>query len=152
MPYITMIETKLMSRAVAWGLAILLAGAVPWPAQADYLGKYLQVCYSYRAYTYPSHWETFVWVESEAGDNGTHYTSKSGKTFEFFYGPNTDTEIEIDNDTPLNILYIRTINKLMNDDWIPGGVTRLSQPPQSLGSDSPRPDSFTHYCQVMWKD
>ena len=39
-------------------------------------------------------------------------------------GPNksdTRTEAEIDNDTVFKILYIRTINKLMDDDWIPGG-------------------------------
>ena len=154
MPRITMIETKLMSRAVVWGLAILLAGAVPWPAIADYPGKYLEVCYSNEAYERPnSHYVRKVWVTSEAGINGTVYESESDKTIEYFIGPNksdTTPKTEIDNNTRFKILYIRTINKLMDDDWIPGEATRLSQPPQTWGWRPPNHSTF--YCQVMWKD
>ena len=155
MPRITMIETKLMSRAVAWGLAVLLAGAVPWPAKADYPGKYLKVCYSSELYTRPDlHRVTEVWITSGAGINGTYHNREEDKTIEYFLGPNnndTTTKTEIDNDTNLEILYIRTINELMDDEWIPGGATRLSHPPQTLGS-RPSPNHSTFYCQVMWRD
>ena len=153
MPRITMIKTKLMSRAVAWGLAILLVGAVPWPAIADYPGKYLEICYSYEAYKKPNfHLVKKVWVTSEAGINGTLYDSESDKTIEYFLGPNnsdTTTKTEIDNDTRFKILYIRTINELMDDDWIPGAKWL---PKSSLILGSRNPYDSTYYCQIMWKD
>ena len=73
MPYITMIETKLMSRAVAWGLAILLAGAVPWPAQADYPGKYLEVCLKESRSFSKKKW---VFIATEAGNRIVYFATK----------------------------------------------------------------------------
>ena len=131
MPRITMIETKLMSRAVAWGLAILLAGAVPWPAQADYPGKYLEVCLQDGTSNSNSKW---VWIASETGYKTVYFKKPGNKTFDYSSG----TKTEIDPKTSFNILHIRTINKLMDDDWNPGGVRSV------VGKRL--------YCQVMWKD
>ena len=129
MPRITMIETKLMSRAVAWGLAILLAGAVPWPAQADFPGKYLEVCLKHSTSYNNRSW---LYIVSEAGTT-VYFSVKSGEAFDYSSG----TKTEIDPETDFHVLYIRTINKLMDDDWIPGGVNSLST---------------NFYCQVMWKN
>ena len=155
MPRITMIKTKLMSRAVAWGLAILLVGAVPWPAIADYPGKYLEICYSYEAYKKPNfHLVKKVWVTSEAGINGTNGTvsgSEGYKTMEYFSGPNNSditTYTEIDNDTKFEILYIRKINELMDDEWIPGAKWFTKSPLTWMRN----PYDSAYYCQVMWKD
>ena len=129
MPRITMIETKLMSRAVAWGLAILLAGAVPWPAHADYSGKYLEVCLQYSR---PDS-KKWVFIVSEAGNRNVYFGKKGIKTRDYSSG----TRTEIDTETGFDVLYVRTINKLMDDDWNLGGLL-----------------AFTGNlrCQVMWKD
>ena len=132
MPRITMIETKLMYRAVAWGLAILLAGAVPWPAQAAYPGKYLEVCFSQSRSNLNKKW---VYIASETGYKTVYFAETSGKkAFDYSSG----TKTEIDPKTSFNILHIRTINKLMDDDWNLGGIKSLIR--EKL------------YCQVMWKD